>query len=56
LIAVEAEMDKVTWPSREQLFRATWVVIFIMLFLGACLFVYDVFWQWFFKMIGFLEF
>ncbi len=56
LIAVEAEMDKVTWPSREELFRASWLVIFMMLFLGALLFVYDIFWQWFFKMIGFLRF
>ncbi|NOX53467.1 MAG: preprotein translocase subunit SecE [Planctomycetes bacterium] len=56
LISVEAEMDKVTWSSREQLFRATWVVIFTMLFFGAILLIYDIFWQWFFKLIGFLEF
>jgi preprotein translocase subunit SecE len=55
LIAVEAEMDKVTWPSRQDLQRATIVVIVTMLFIGAVLFFYDIFWAWFFTLIRILK-
>lgn len=55
LISVEAEMDKVTWASKQDLYRSTMVVIGVMLFLGFALFVFDLFWQWFFKLIGFLQ-
>ncbi len=55
LISVEAEMDKVTWSSRAELYRATVVVIVTMIFLGVILFLYDVFWQNFFEWIGFLQ-
>jgi preprotein translocase subunit SecE len=55
LIAVEAEMDKVSWPSREELQRATIVVIATMLFIGAVLFFYDIFWAWFFTLIRILK-
>ena len=41
LIQVEAEMAKVTWPSMDQVWRATGVVLFVMLFLTTILFVYD---------------
>lgn len=55
LISVEAEMDKVTWASKQDLYRSTIVVIGTMFFLGFTLFVYDLWWQWFFRMIGFLQ-
>ena len=55
LISVEAEMDKVTWATKSDLYRSTVVVISVMFFLGFTLFVYDLFWQWFFKLIGFLQ-
>ncbi|GAB4152639.1 MAG: preprotein translocase subunit SecE [Planctomycetaceae bacterium] len=55
LISVEAEMDKVTWASRQELFRSTVVVVSVMFFLGFTLFLYDLFWQWFFQLIGFLQ-
>lgn len=42
LIAVEAEVNKVVWPSRDQLIRSTLVVIFLMLGLAGLLFGYDV--------------
>jgi preprotein translocase subunit SecE len=45
LIAVEAEMNKVSWPSRGDLFRAVLVVIFFIAFLVIVLAVYDVFWR-----------
>lgn len=54
LISVEAEMDKVAWPSRQEVYRATIVTLVVMFFLGFLLAVYDWFWQWFFRLIGFI--
>jgi len=45
LIAVEAEMNKVSWPTRAELFRASMVVLMLIFSLGAILAVYDVFWK-----------
>jgi preprotein translocase subunit SecE len=45
LIAVEAEMSKVSWPGKTELYRASMVVIFTMAFLAILLFCYDAFWQ-----------
>jgi preprotein translocase subunit SecE len=42
LISVEGEMNKVSWPSRQELFRASVVVILVIFFLAALLFGYDV--------------
>ena len=42
LISVEAEMNKVSWPSRNELFRASIVVIVVIFFLAALLFIYDI--------------
>lgn len=41
LISVEAEMNKVSWPSRAELWRASVVVIVVIFFLATTLFVYD---------------
>jgi preprotein translocase subunit SecE len=41
LISVEGEMNKVSWPSRSELFRASLVVILVIFFLAALLFAYD---------------
>lgn len=46
LIAVEAEMAKVSWPSRTEVIRSSIVVIFMMFALAAILGLYDLFW-WF---------
>jgi preprotein translocase subunit SecE len=45
LISVEAEMTKVSWPTKTELYRASMVVIFTMAFLAILLFCYDAFWQ-----------
>ena len=45
LISVEAEMGKVSWAGKEELYRATIVVLSTMLFLGVILFFYDLLWQ-----------
>jgi len=42
LIAVEAEINKVSWPSRTELVRASIVVIALMFGLTMVLFMYDV--------------
>jgi preprotein translocase subunit SecE len=52
LIAVEAEMNKVTWPSKQELVRASIVVIATIIILAVTLFMFDVIWQWFFATIG----
>ena len=45
LIAVEAEMNKVSWPSRTELFRASMVVLILIFFLGIYLGFCDFGWR-----------
>jgi preprotein translocase subunit SecE len=52
LIAVEAEMNKVSWPSRAELIRSSAVVIFVIFLLATVLFGYDLIWQQLFVFIG----
>jgi preprotein translocase subunit SecE len=52
LIAVEAEMKKVTWPSKQELIRASIVVIVTIIILALTLFFFDAVWQWFFALLG----
>jgi preprotein translocase subunit SecE len=46
LIAVEAEMNKVSWPSRTELIRSSMVVIILMFGLTIVLFTYDTVLAW----------
>jgi preprotein translocase subunit SecE len=55
LISVEAEMNKVSWASKQELYRATIVVLSTMLFLGVVLFLYDRAWLWILSSIGVLQ-
>ncbi len=55
LIAVEGEMSKVTWASKDELYRSTIVVVAAMFLLGLTLFLFDAFWQWFFQIVNFLR-
>ena len=52
LISVEAEMNKVSWPSQGELIRSSIVVIVVIFFLALTLFVYDVTWSSLFKAFG----
>ena len=52
LISVEAEMNKVSWPSRGELIRSTIVVITVIFFLALTLFTYDLAWSSLFKAFG----
>jgi preprotein translocase subunit SecE len=55
LIAVEAEMNKVSWPSRGELFRSSVVVIVTMFGLAATLYFYDLLWQMLLTKLGVLR-
>jgi preprotein translocase subunit SecE len=46
LISVEAEMNKVSWPSRAELYRASLVVIVVIFLLTGILFGYDAVLRW----------
>ena len=52
LIAVEAEMNKVSWPTRSELIRSSLVVIFSILFLAVVLYCYDTFWVFLLSRVG----
>ena len=52
LIGVEAEMNKVSWPSQGELIRSSIVVIFVIFFLAAILFMYDNIWRKLLSLIG----
>lgn len=56
LIDVEGELAKVSWPSRDELKRATVVVLVTMFLLSFVLFAYDLTWQWALRTIGILQF
>lgn len=43
---VRAELKKVTWPSRNEVYSTTIVVIFAALFFGFYLFFMDVAFSW----------
>lgn len=55
LISVEAEMDKVSWPDRTYLYRATAVVLSVMVLMSAYLWLWDIAWMQIFDFIGFLD-
>ncbi len=52
LISVEAEMNKVSWPDRSELWRASLVVIIVIFFLAALLFTYDIILDKFMAILG----
>ncbi len=43
---VRAELKKVTWPSRNEVYSTTLVVIFATVFFGFYLFFMDVIFSW----------
>jgi preprotein translocase subunit SecE len=45
LISVEAEMNKVSWPTRSELFRASLVVLILIFALAIILSGFDYFWK-----------
>ena len=55
LIAVEAEMNKVSWPSRSELVRSSMVVIFVIFALAIILYGYDMLWTFLFRALGIIS-
>ncbi len=55
LIAVEGEMDKVSWPEWPYLWRALGVVLTLLVLFTSYMFLCDIFWNWLFELIHFLE-
>lgn len=56
LIATEAEMNKVSWTSKDDLIRATTVVLTTVLLMAVYLFVVDTLWTFILRLIGVLQF
>jgi preprotein translocase subunit SecE len=54
LIAVEAEMNKVSWPTRSELFRASMVVLIVIFSLAIVLSLYDFAWGLLFRWLHIL--
>ena len=55
LIATEAEMKKVNWPTRREIIGSTWVVICGTFILTILMTLIDVFFALFFRRIGILQ-
>ena len=56
LIATEAEMNKVSWTSRDDLYRATTVVLVTVLLMSVYLFAVDWLWSVVLQILGVLKF
>lgn len=54
MIAVEAEMKKVNWPTRKEIIGSTWVVICGTLLFAGLLFVINIAFGWLFTTINIL--
>jgi preprotein translocase subunit SecE len=52
LIAVEAEMSKVSWPTRKELFRGSVVVIVTIVVLAGVLYIFDFVWAFLLRLLG----
>jgi preprotein translocase subunit SecE len=56
LIATEAEMNKVSWTSKDDLFRATTVVLSTVVVMAVFLYFVDTLWTFVLRLIGVLQF
>ncbi len=52
LVSVEAEMVKVSWPGRAELYSSTMVVLVVFFILVAMIFAFDLLWIWIFGTLG----
>ena len=55
LVAIEGEMRKVNWSTKREILGSTWVVIGVSMIIAAILFLADIVFSNFFKIIGVLE-
>jgi preprotein translocase subunit SecE len=54
LISVEVEMNKVTWPSRDELIRSSAVVLAAIFGMSAMMYFFDLFWDQLLTFLGVL--
>ncbi len=52
LIAVEAEMNKVSWPTRLELYRSVVVVLVTLFGFAAVIFLFDLVWKFLLGSLG----
>ncbi|MBR4835316.1 MAG: preprotein translocase subunit SecE [Thermoguttaceae bacterium] len=52
LVSVEAEMTKVSWPSKRDLFANTKVVLIFMALFTALIYAYDIVFRSIFSLVG----
>lgn len=52
LIAVEAEMSKVSWPTRHELVRGAVVVMITIFAMAGILYAFDLIWNWLLHLLG----
>ncbi len=52
LVSVEAEMTKVSWPSKRDLFANTKVVLIFMALFTALIYAYDIVFRTVFSLVG----
>ena len=52
LVAVEAEMNKVSWPARTELWNASLVVMFVIFAMAGLLYLFDIVWSALFQLIN----
>lgn len=55
LIATEGEMRKVNWSTRKMILGQTWVVVAISVIIALILFITDLIFAWFFRLIDVLQ-
>ncbi len=55
LISVEAEMSKVSWPTRTELIRGSVVVLITIASLAVFLYSFDLLWTFVFQRLGVLS-
>ena len=55
LISVEAEMSKVSWPTRTELIRGSVVVLITIASLAVFLYSFDLLWTFIFQRLGVLS-
>ena len=55
LISVEAEMAKVSWPTRSELIRQSIVVLVTIFALALLLFAFDLIWATLFEVLGVVD-
>ena len=52
LVSVEAEMSKVSWPTKQELYLNTRVVLVFMVLFTVLIYLYDLVFRFFFSFFG----